>query len=68
MVLALAALLAVSSIPATADRGPPAWPSPAVSFWYDATNASTAYSPRDGAAMLAKVAAHKELITSVILL
>ena len=49
------------------DRGPPAWPPRAVSFWYDATNASTAYSPRDGAAMLAKVAAHKELITSVIL-
>lgn len=66
MVLALA-LLAVSTIPATADLGPPAWPSPAVSFWYDATNASTVYSPRDGVAMLAKVAAHKELITSVIL-
>jgi hypothetical protein len=70
MVPALPALLSLATSTAVSmgvSGGPPAWPSPAVSFWYDATNASTGYDASDGAAMLAKVAAHKGVITSVIL-
>eukprot|EP01052_Picozoa_sp_SAG31_P022480 SAG31_NODE_1789_length_7236_cov_7.210607_9_plen_392_part_00 len=55
----------VATIAAAPAVGPPPWPDPAISFWYDCSGCSGAQP--DWPPLLAKVAAHRAQITSIIL-